>query len=162
MIAKKFKLIFIKHFFYIVLSLLFFNLTLAKDIDIQEDINLSFVCDLEKKILKNSEYNYQTFLAKDLDDKDLDKFDVKATKPETLLINGLSLFLSDTTKLNVKIVNKDVVLFKAIDQEKNYSESGIINRKSGELVHEITRNVKSENSEKDISFYSCRKKKANV
>ena len=158
MIAKKFNLIFIKHFFYIFFSLLFFNLTLAKDIDIQEDINLSFVCDLEKKILKNSEYNYQTFLAKDLDDKDLDKFDVKATKPETLLINGLSLFLSDTTKLNVKIVNKDVVLFKAIDQEKNYSESGIINRKSGELVHEITRNIKSENSEKDISFYSCRKK----
>ena len=162
MIAKKFKLIFIKHFFYIVFSLLFFNLTLAKDIDIQEDINLSFVCDLEKKILKNSEYNYQTFLAKDLDDKDLDKFDVKATKPETLLINGLSLFLSDTAKLNVKIVNKDVVLFKAIDQEKNYSESGIINRKSGELVHEITRNVKSENSEKDISFYSCRKRNTNV
>ncbi len=162
MIAKKFKLIFIKHFFYIVFSLLFFNLTLANDIDIQEDINLSFVCDLEKKILKNSEYNYQTFLAKDLDDKDLDKFDVKATKPETLLINGLSIFLSDTTKLNVKIVNKDVVLFKAIDQEKNYSESGIINRKSGELVHEITRNVKSENSEKDISFYSCRKRNTNV
>ena len=162
MIAKKFKLIFIKHFLYIVFSLLFFNLTLAKDIDIQEDINLSFVCDLEKKILKNSEYNYQTFLAKDLDDKDLDKFDVKATKPETLLINGLSLFLSDTTKLNVKIVNKDVVLFKAIDKKKNYSECGIINRKSGELVHEITRNVKSENSEKDISFYSCRKRNTNV
>ena len=162
MIAKKFKLIFIKHFFYIVFSLLFFNLTLAKDIDIQEDINLSFVCDLEKKILKNSEYNYQTFLAKDLDDKDLDKFDVKATKPETLLINGLSLFLSDTTKLNVKIVNKDVVLFKAIDQKKNYSESGIINRKSGELVHEITRNIKSENAEKDITFYSCKKRNANV
>ena len=162
MITKKFKFILIKIFFYIFLSLLFFNLTLAKDVDIQEDINLSFVCDLEKKILKNSKYNYQTFLAKDLDDKDLDKFDVKATKPETLLINGLSLFLSDTTKLNVKIVNKDVVLFKAIDQEKNYSESGIINRKSGELVHEITRNIESENSEKDISFYSCRKKKANV
>ena len=162
MIAKKFKLIFIKHFFYIVFSLLFFNLSLAKDIDIQEDINLSFVCDLEKKILKNSEYNYQTFLAKDLDDKDLDKFDIEAKKPETLLISGLSLFLSDTKKLNVKIVNKDVVLFKAIDQKKNYSESGIINRKSGELVHEITRNVKSENSEKDISFYSCRKRKTNV
>ena len=78
------------------------------------------------------------------------------------MISGLSLFLSDTAKLNVKIVNKDVVLFKAIDQEKNYSESGIINRKSGELVHEITRNVKSENSEKDISFYSCRKRNTNV
>ena len=162
MITKKFKLILIKNFFYIFFSLLFFNLTLAKDVDIQEDINLSFVCDLEKKILKNSEYNYQTFLAKELDHKDLDKFDVKAKRPETLLINGLSLFLSDTTKLNVKIVNKDVVLFKAIDQDKNYSESGIINRKSGELVHEITRNIKSENSEKDISIYSCRKNKENV
>ena len=162
MIAKKFKLIFIKHFFYIVFSLLFFNLTLAKDIDIQEDINLSFVCDLEKKILKNSEYNYKTFLAKDIDDKDLNKFDIKAKKPDTLFINGLSLFLSDTTKLNVKVVNKDVVLFKASDKKKNYSESAIINRKSGELVHEITRNLKSENSEKDIFFYSCSKRKKNT
>ena len=152
----------IKYFFYIFFSLLFFNSTLAKDVDIQENINLSFVCDLEKKILKNSEYNYQTFLAEDLDDKDLDKFDIEAKKPETLLINGLSLFLSDKTKLSVKIVNKDVVLFKAIDQKKNYSESGIINRKSGELVHEITRNVKSENAEKDISFYSCRKRNTNA
>ena len=152
----------IKYFLSIFLSLFFFNQSLAKDVNIQEDISLSFVCDLEKKILKNSEYNYQTFLAKDLDDKDLDKFDVEAKKPETLLINGLSLFLSDTAKLNVKIVNKDVVLFKAIDQIKNYSESGIINRKSGELVHEITRNIKSENAEKDITFYSCRKRNANV
>ena len=152
----------IKYFLTIFVTLLFFNQSLAKDINIQEDINLSFACDLEKKILKNSEYNYQTFLAKDLENTDLDKFDIKAKKPDTLLINGLSLFLSDTTKLNVKIVNKDVVLFKAIDQEKNYSESGIINRKSGELVHEITRNIKSENSEKDISFYSCKKKNTNV
>ena len=151
-----------KYFFYISLSLLFFDLSLAKDVDIQEDINLSFVCDLEKKILKNSEYNYKTFLAKDLEDNDLDKFDIEAKKPDTLLIKGLSLFLADTEKLNVKIVNKDVVLFKAIDQKKNYSESAIINRKSGELVHEITRNVKSENSEKDISFYSCRKREENA
>ena len=51
-----------------------------------------------KKIIKNSEYNYKTFLAKDLNDKDLDKFNIEAKKPETLLINGLSLFLSDTKK----------------------------------------------------------------
>ena len=152
----------IKYLFYISLSLLFFNQLSAKDIDIQENVTLSLVCDLEKKILKNSEYNYKTFLAKDLDDKDLDQFYIEAKKPQTLLINGLSLFLSDTTKLNVKVVNKDVVLFKAIDQENDYSESGIINRKSGELVHEITRNVKSENSEKDISFYSCRKREENA
>ena len=152
----------IKYLFYISLSLLFFNQLSAKDIDIQENVTLNLVCDLEKKILKNSEYNYKTFLAKDLDDKNLDKFNIEAKKPETLLINGLSLFLSDTSKLNVKVVNKDVVLFKAIDQEKNYSESGIINRKSGELVHEITKNIKSENPEKDISFYSCRKREENA
>ena len=147
----------IKYFIYISLSLLFINFTLAKDVDIQEDINLSFVCDLEKKILKNSEYNYQTFLAKDINEKGLDKFEIQSKQPETLLIRGLSLFLSDTEKLNVKVVNKDVVLFKSINQEKNYSESGIITRKTGELIHEITRNIKSENAEKYISIYSCTK-----
>ena len=152
----------IKYLFCISFSLLFFNSSLAKNIDIQEDIKLSFKCDLEKKVIKNSEYNYQTFLAKDLEDNNLDKFYIEAKKPETLLIKGLSLFLSKTSNLNVKIVNKDVILFKANDKEKDYSESGIINRKSGELVHEITRNVKSENAEKDISFYSCRKIDTNV
>ena len=145
----------IKYFLYLSLSLLAFNLTFAKNIDIQEDIKIGFVCELEKKILKNSEYNYQTFLAKDLSEKNLDKFEIDAKKPETLLINGLSMFLSKNTELDVKIVNKDIVLFKAFDEEKNYSESGIINRKSGELVHEVTKDIKSDNFEKNISFYKC-------
>ena len=152
----------VKYFFYIFLNFLFFNLSLAKDINIQENINFGFICELDKKIIKNSEYNYKTFLAKDLKEKGLDKFEIEAIKPETLFIKGLSLFLSRSEKLNVKVVNKDIVLFKAIDQERNYSESGILTRKSGELVHEITRNIKSENSEKDISFYSCRKRMKNV
>ena len=147
----------IKYFFTILISLLFFNQTFAKDVSINENIDLEFVCDLEKKIIKNSEYNYQTFLAKDLNDKNLDKFKILSKKPETLFINGLSPFLSDSTKLNVKVVNKDVVLFKSIDREKNYSESGIITRKTGELIHEITKNMKSENSEKYIFIYSCNK-----
>ena len=92
----------------------------------------------------------------------MDKFEIEAIKPEKLFIDGLSLFLSNSEKLNVKVVNKDVVLFKAIDQKRNYSESAIIDRKSGELIHEITRNIKSENSEKDISFYSCNKRKKKV
>ena len=125
------------------------------DININEDINLEFKCSLEKKIIKNSEYNYQTFLAKDLKEKDLDKFKIQSKKPQTLLITGLTLFLSESASLNVKVVNKDVVLFKSIDKEKNYSESGIITRKTGELIHEITKNIKSENSEKYISIYSC-------
>ena len=144
-----------KYFLYISLGLLTFNLSFAKNIDIQEDIKIGFVCELEKKILKNSEYNYKTFLAKDLNEKNLDKFEINAKKPEKLLINGLSIFLSNNKKFDVKVVNKDIVLFKAFDKEKNYSESGIINRKSGELVHEITKKLKSENFEKDISFYTC-------
>ena len=152
----------LKHFFYIFFSLFISNLSFAQDVNIQENINLSFKCDLDKKIIKNSEFNYQTFLAKDLNEKGLDKFEIEAVKPEKLYIKGLSLFLSKSDKLNVKIVNKDVVLFKSVDKEKNYSESAIIDRKSGELIHEITRNIKSENSEKDISFYSCSKKEKKV
>ena len=146
-----------KHLLVIFLSLLISNFSLAKDINIKENIDLKFVCDLEKKIIKNSEYNYQTFLAKDLSEKGLEKFEIQSKKPETLLINGLTPFLSDSKKLDVKVVNKDIVLFKSIDLINNYSESGIIDRKSGELIHEITRNIKSEKSEKDITFYLCNK-----
>ena len=151
-----------KYFLIILLSILFSNSSLAKDINIQENINLKFVCNFEKKIIKNTEYNYQTFLAKDLNEKGLDKFEIQSKQPETLLIKGLTLFLSESAKLNVKIVNNDVVLFKSIDKENSYSESGIIDRKTGELIHEITRNIKTENSEKDISFYLCSKKNGKV
>jgi len=147
----------IKYFFSLFISLLFLTQSYAKDVSINENINLEFVCDLEKKIVKNTEYNYQTFLAKDLNEKGLEKLKILSKKPETLLIKGLSLFLSESSKLNVKVVNKDVVLFKSIDQEKNYSESGIITRTTGELIHEITKNIKSKNAEKYISIYSCTK-----
>jgi hypothetical protein len=152
----------IRYLLYIFLSILFSNLSLANDISIKENLNLIFKCDIDKKIIKNLEYNYKTFLAKDLEKKSLEEFKIEAIKPENLIISGLSKFLSNSDKLKVKIVNKDVVLFKAIDREKNYSESAIIDRKSGELIHEITRNIESENSEKDISFYKCRKKEKNV
>ena len=152
----------IKYLVIVFFSLVLPNHLLAKDIDIQENIDLKFICDLEKKIIKNSEYNYQTFLAKDLDEKSLDKFEITSSKPNKLFVSGLSLFLSKSEKLNVKVVNKDVVLFKAIDEEKKYSESAIIDRNSGELIHEITKNIKSENSEKEILFYSCSKKEKKV
>jgi hypothetical protein len=161
MVVKKTDLM-IRYLLYIFLSILFSNLSLANDISIKENLNLIFKCDIDKKIIKNSEYNYKTFSAKDLEKKSLEEFKIEAIKPENLIISGLSKFLSNSDKLNVKIVNKDVVLFKAIDREKNYSESAIIDRKTGELIHEITRNIESENSEKDISFYKCRKKEKNV
>ena len=145
-----------KYFLSIFISLLFFNQSLAKDVNIKENIDLIFTCNLEKKIIKNSEYNYQTFSANDLDEKNLDKFQILSRKPETLFIKGLSSFLSDAENLSVKIVSKDVVLFKSIDEKNNYSESGIITRKTGELIHEVTKNIKSENTEKYISIYLCK------
>ena len=150
-----------RYFLIILISLLFSNQLLAKNIDIQENISLTFKCELEKKIIKNSDYNYEVFLAKDLDKKELNKFEIESLQPETLYIKGLSSFLS-AIKLDVKVVNKDVVLFKRVDKGSSYSESGIINRKTGELVHEVTKNIKSENSEKDITFYSCSKLREKV
>tara|TARA_Y100000992_G_scaffold268181_1_gene207189 strand:+ start:523 stop:936 length:414 start_codon:yes stop_codon:yes gene_type:complete len=137
-------------------------LSFSKDINIQENLNLSYKCKLDKKIIKNSEYNYQTFSDKDLEKKVLEKFEIESIQPDKLLITGLSSFLSSSEKLNVKVVNKDVVLFKAIDQDNSYSESAIIDRQTGELLHEITKNIESENSEKYISFYSCKKMQENV
>ena len=150
-----------RYFLIILTSFLLSNQSLAKNIDIQENINLIFKCELEKKIIKNSDYNYEVFLAKDLDKKELNKFEIESLQPETLYIKGLSSFLS-AIKLDVKVVNKDVVLFKGIDKGSSYSESGIIDRKTGELVHEVTKNIKSENSEKDITFYSCSKLREKV
>jgi len=150
-----------RYFLIILISFLLSNQSLAKNIDIQENISLIFKCELEKKIIKNSDYNYEVFLAKDLDKKELNKFEIESLQPETLYIKGLSSFLS-AIKLDVKVVNKDVVLFKRVDKGSSYSESGIIDRKTGELVHEVTKNIKSENSEKDITFYSCSKLREKV
>ncbi|MDA7837352.1 hypothetical protein N9A00_01290, partial [Candidatus Pelagibacter sp.] len=95
----------IKYFLSFSFIFLIFSTSFAQNIDIQEDIKIGFVCELEKKILKNSEHNYQTFLAKDLTEKNLDKFEIDAKQPEKLLINGLSTFLSKNTELDVKVVN---------------------------------------------------------
>ena len=151
-----------KVFYFIFINILILNSAFAKDINIQENLNLEFICELEKKIVKNSEYNYKTFLAEELNDKNLDSFKIYSNKPNTLLINGLSKFFSQNSNMEVKIVNKDVVLFKAYNNEKTYSESAIITRKSGELIHEVTRNINSENSEKDISIYYCKNKSKNA
>ena len=152
----------VKLFYLILLNFFIFNFAYAKDISIGENLNLEFICELEKKIVKNSEYNYKTFLAEDLNVKNLDSFQIYSNKPNTLMVNGLSKFFSQNSNYDVKIVNKDVVLFKAFNNKKTYSESAIITRKSGELIHEITKNINTENSEKDISIYICKNKSKNA
>ena len=151
-----------KFFLYIYLTnFLIFN-AFATNIKIDYEINTSFQCKFEKIIIKNAEYNYKVFTSNEIDSENLDNFEIISKRPNDLTINGLSSFLSNSENLEVKIVNTDVVLFKGLDKNKSYSESGIINRKSGELVHEITRDINSEITEKDITFYHCKETNKNV
>ena len=149
-------------FYFIFFSFTALNNVFAKNININEDLNLEFNCKLEKKIIKNSEYNYKTFLAEEVDEKNLNSLKLYSNQPSTLMVNGLSDFFSQNSNFDVKIVNKDVVLFKAFNKEKSYSESAIITRKTGELIHEITKNINSENSEKYITIYYCKNKTKNA
>ena len=152
----------IKLFYLIFFSLISLSNVFAKNININEDLNLEFHCKLEKKIIKNSEYNYKTFLAEEVDEQNLNSLKLYTNQPSTLMVNGLSDFFSQNSNYDVKIVNKDVVLFKAFNKEKSYSESAIITRKTGELIHEITKNINSENLEKYITIYYCKNKTKNA
>ena len=152
----------IKFFYFIFFSFIALNNVFAKNININEDLNLEFNCKLEKKIIKNSEYNFKTFLAEEVDEQNLNSLKLYTNQPSTLMINGLSDFFSQNSNFDVKIVNNDVVLFKAFNKEKTYSESAIITRKTGELIHEITKNINSENLEKYITIYYCKNKTKNA
>ena len=107
----------IKLSFFIFLIFIIFNNVFAKNININEDLNLEFNCKLKKKIIKNSEYNYKMFLADEVDEENLDSLKLYANEPSTLMVNGLSDFFSQNSNFDVKIVNKDVVLFKAFINE---------------------------------------------
>ena len=152
----------IKLFYFIFFSFIALSNVFAKNININEDLNLELNCKFEKKIIKNSEYNYKTFLAEEVDEQNLNSLKLYTNQPSTLMVNGLSDFFSQNSNYDVKIVNKDVVLFKAFNKEKSYSESAIITRKTGELIHEITKNINSENSEKYITIYYCKNKTKNA
>ena len=152
----------IKFFYFIFFSFIALNNVFAKNININEDLNLEFNCKLEKKIIKNSEYNFKTFLAEEVDEQNLNSLKLYTNQPSTLMVNGLSDFFSQNSNFDVKIVNNDVVLFKAFNKEKTYSESAIITRKTGELIHEITKNINSENLEKYITIYYCKNKTKNA
>ena len=151
-----------KFIFYIFFTNFLILNAVATNVKIDHEINTSFQCKFEKVIIKNAEYNYKVFTSEEIDSENLDNFEIISKIPNELIINGLSSFLSNPENLEVKIVNTDVVLFKGLDKKKNYSESGIINRNSGELVHEITRDINSETTEKDITFYDCKETDKNV
>ena len=141
--------------FIIVLSFLYISYANAQNTNITVDANLNLTCTFEKVILKNPDHNFETFTKDQIKRDDINKLVIESKSPNLLNIKNLSNFF-DKIELEVKISNKDVVLIQAFDDEKNYSESAVLTIKTGELVHEITKNIKLEEKEKDISFYSCK------
>ena len=139
----------------IIISLLFFSYANAQNTNITVDKNLNLACAFEKVILKNPDHNFETFTKDQITRDDINKLVIESKSQNLLNIKNLSNFF-DKIELEVKISNKDVVLVQAFDDEKNYSESAVLTIKTGELVHEITKNIKLEEKEKDISFYSCK------
>ena len=139
----------------IVISFLCLSYANAQNTNITVDRNLNLVCAFEKVILKNPDHNFETFTKDQIKRDNINKLVIESKSPNVLNIKNLSNFV-DKIELEVKISNKDVVLIQAFDEERNYSESAVLTIKTGELVHEITKNIKLEEKEKDISFYSCK------
>ena len=144
-----------KIFLYISLSFCCISFAEAQDTNITFNSKLSLNCKFEKVILKNPEYNFESLTKDQIQRKNIDKLIIESKAPDSLIVKNLSEFFNKID-LEVKISNKDIFLIQAFDKERNYSESAVYTRKTGELIHEITTNIKQEEKEKDISFYSCK------
>ena len=144
-----------KFFFYLYLSFCCISFAEAQNTKITFNSKLSLNCKFEKVILKNQINNFETFTKNQIQRGDIDNLIIESKKPDVLIVKNLSEFFNKID-LEVKISNKDIFLIQAFDKERNYSESAVYTRKTGELVHEITNNIKQVEKEKDISFYSCK------
>ena len=144
-----------KYFILIIIFFLTSNVE-AKNINISVKTDLDLNCKFEKVIIKNAEHNFVSFTNDQVERENLKSLKIMAKNPDILVIKNLSKFVNKIN-LEVKISNKDIILIQAFDQERNYSESAVYTRSTGELIHEITRKINSDEKEKDISFYSCKK-----
>ena len=99
-------------------------------------------CKFEKVILKNPDHNFESFTKDQIKRKDINKLIIESKSPDVLNVKIYQIF--NKIDLEVKISNKDIFLIQAFDKERNYSESAVYTRKTGELIHEITTNIKQE------------------
>jgi len=140
---------------YLIFIFSFISSVNAQNINITLNSDLSLNCKFEKVILKNPDHNFESFTKDQIKRKDINKLIIESKTPDVLNVKNLSEFFN-RIDLEVKISNKDIFLIQAFDKERNYSESAVYTRKTGELIHEITTNIKQKEKEKDISFYSCK------
>ena len=138
----------------LIIIFLFTSNVQAKNINISVKKDLDLNCKFEKVIIKNVEHNFVSFTNDQIKRENIESLKIIAKNPDILVIKNLSNFVNKIN-LEVKISNKDIILIQAFDQERNYSESAVYTKSTGELIHEITRKINSDEKEKDISFYSC-------
>ena len=141
-------------FILFLIALLSLGVAQAQNTSITMSSNLNLNCKFQKVIIKNPEYNFETFTKDQIKRDDINELLVSSRIPNTLIVENLSNFINNNN-LEIKIFNKDIFLIQAFDKKRNYSESAVFTKKTGELIHEITWNIKNENKIKDISFYEC-------
>ena len=132
--------------------------TYAANVNITIDYKKNLQCKFEKIIIKNQEYNYQTFVADQIKDNRDIKISINAIKSKKLRIIGLSDFFNNTSNGSIydtQVLKNDTILLRVLSKDQNYSESVFIDKSTGEMVHEITTDIKSETKGKEISFFDC-------
>ena len=130
----------------------------SANLNITIDYKKNLECKFEKIIIKNQEYNYTTFNADQVkENKDI-KITINAIKSKELRITGLSNFFNNTSNeyiYDTQVLINETILLRVLSKDQNYSESGFINKYTGEMLHEITTDIKSETKGKEISFFNC-------
>ena len=147
-----------KLFYLIIVSILIYNSAEASFINITIDYNKNSFCKLDKQILKNEVYNYKEFTADQINENKDKKINIKAIKSQQLKITGLSDFFTDIPNgaiFDTQIIKDNTILLRVLTNDEKYSESVFINKSSGEMLHEITSNINTENQGKEISFFTC-------
>ena len=132
--------------------------TYAANVNITIDYKKNLQCKFEKIIIKNQEYNYKTFNANQIQENRDIKITIKAIKSKELRIIGLSDFFNKASNefiYDTQILKNVTILLRVLSKDQNYSESVFINKSTGEMVHEITTDIKSETKGKEISFFAC-------
>jgi len=127
-------------------------------VDITIDYKKNLKCKFDKIIIKNQEYNYTTFNADQIKENKDVKVSINAKKNKQLRIIGLSDFFNNTSNGSIydtQVLKNDTILLRVLSKDQNYSESVFIDKSKGEMVHEITTDIKTETKGKEISFYTC-------
>ena len=127
-------------------------------LNITIDYNKNTKCKLDKQILKNEIYNYTEFTADQIKENKDKKIKISASKSKELKITGLSDFFTNIPNgaiFDTQILKDNTILLRILTKDEKYSESVFINKSTGEMVHEITSDINTQNQGKEISFFTC-------